>query len=154
VRIKKEIQNGFSEINQKNKMKKVPTVHELRQQGYKVRVTHVRKFYRFDPRSGKKTQFFAPFQSARCKRDEKDKHPEAKIVEDLTEEFFLSGKGGETIVEIADSQHKELGKGVAVCSENDSYIKNYGVKKAVAIALRNMEANKDPYFHIRQFFNK
>ena len=75
-------------------------------------------------------------------------------MENLTEEFFLSGKGGETIVEIADSQHKELGKGIAVCSENDSYIKNYGVKKAVALALRDMEVNKDPYFHIRQFFNK
>ena len=34
-------------------MKKIPTVHELRQQGSKVRVTHVRKFYRFDPRTGK-----------------------------------------------------------------------------------------------------
>lgn len=132
-------------------MKKIPTVHELRQQGYKVRVTHVRKFYRFDPRTGKKTQFFAPFQSSKTKKKQSDPHPEAFSP---TEEFFLSGKGGETIVEIADSQHKELGRGIAICSENDSYIKIYGVKKAVALALRDMEVNKDPYFHIRQFFNK
>ena len=134
-------------------MKKVPTVYELRQQGYKVRVTHVRNFHRFDPRTGKKTQFSAPFQSSRRKREEDKIHPDSQGL-DSGGEFFLSGKGGETIVEIASSDHKELGKGVAVCSENDSYVKSYGVKKAVAIALRNMEISKDPYFHIRQFFNK
>jgi hypothetical protein len=133
-------------------MKNIPTVYELRRQGYKVRVTHIRKFHRFDPRTGKKTQFFAPFQSSKTRKQEKDLHPDA--VKDPNEEFFLSGKGGETIIEIADSQHKELGRGVAVCSDDDLYVKNYGVKKAIAIALRNMETNKDPYFHIRQFFNK
>jgi hypothetical protein len=150
VRIRKEIQNGFSEINHKN-MKKIPTVHELRQQGYKVRVTHVRKFHRFDPRTGKKVQFFAPFQSSKTKKKQTDPHPEAFSP---TEEFFLSGKGGETIIEIANADHKELGKGVAICSESDPYIKSYGIKKATAIALRNIEANKDPYFNIRQFFSK
>jgi hypothetical protein len=132
-------------------MKKIPTVYELRQQGYKVRVTHVRKFHRFDVRTGKKTEFFAPFQSAKRKRSNEKLHPES-LPE--CEEFFLSGKGGETIVEIATHEHKELGKGVAKCSECDLYVKSYGVKKAVALALRNMEMNKDPYFHIRQFFNK
>ncbi len=149
MRIKREIQNGFSEINQKNKMKKIPTVHELRQQGYKVRVTHVRKFYRFDPRTGKKTQFYAPFISSKTKKKN-------QTTEDSTEseEFFLSGKGGETVIEIASSDHKELGKGIAICSDEDSYVKTYGVKKAIALALRQMEVSKDPYFHIRQFFNK
>jgi hypothetical protein len=132
-------------------MKKIPTIHELRQQGYKVRVTHVRKFHRFDPRTGKKTQFFAPFQSAKNKKRKSDAHPDSF---EPSEEFFLSGKGGETIVEIATSDHKELAKGTAECSECDAYVKDYGVKKATAIALRNMEANKDPYFGIRQFFNK
>lgn len=136
-------------------MKKVPTVYELRQQGFKVRVTHVRKFHRFDPRTGKKTQFFAPFQSSKTKRHNPDLHPEFQAIsESHGEEFFLCGKGGETIIEIASSDHKELGKGVAICSEEDSYVKSFGVKKAVALALRDMEANKDPYFHIRQFFNK
>lgn len=133
-------------------MKNIPTVHQLRQQGFKVRVTHVRKFYRFDSRTGKKTQFYAPFQSSRFKKKDGKQHPDAKI--ENIEEFFLSGKGGETIIEIASSDHKELGKGVAVCSEEDSYVKSYGVRKATAIALRNMEANKDPYFNIRQFFSK
>lgn len=133
---------------------KVPTVHELRQQGFKVRVTHVRKFHRFDPRSGKKIQFFAPFQSSKTKKREQKLHPEAEFISENAQEFFLSGKGGETIIEIASSDHKELGKGVAICSECDSYVKSYGVKKAIAIALRNMEANKDPYFHIRGLFFK
>jgi hypothetical protein len=135
-------------------MKKVPTVYELRQQGFKVRVTHVRKFHRFDPRTGKKTQFFAPFQSSKTRKTNYV-HPEFQAIsESYGEEFFLCGKGGETIIEIASSDHKELAKGVAVCSEQDSYIKSYGVKKAVALALRQMEVNKDPYFHIRLFFNK
>jgi hypothetical protein len=77
MRIKKEIQSGFSEINQKNKMKKIPTVYELRRQGYKVRVTHIRKFHRFDPRTGKKTQFFAPFQSSKSKKEQRGIHPDA-----------------------------------------------------------------------------
>lgn len=132
-------------------MKKLPTVHELRQQGFKVRVTHIRKFHRFDPRSGKKTEFFAPFQSSKNKK-RNTPHPDS--IEKLTEEFFLSGKGGETVIEIASKDHKELGKGTSVCSEQDSYVKSTGIKKAIALALRNMEANKDPYFHIRQFFNK
>lgn len=136
-------------------MKNIPTVYELRQQGFKVRVTHVRKFHRFDPRTGKRTQFYAPFQSSKTRKRNQSIHPETEAIEnELVEEFFLSGKGGETIIEIADSNHKELGKGVATCSENDCYVKSYGVKKAIALALRNMEANKDPYFHIRQFFSK
>lgn len=139
-------------------MKKLPTIHELRQQGFKVRVTHIRKFHRFDPRTGKKTEFFAPFQSSKTRRKDYI-HPQTKEIfdskrQDESTEFFLSGKGGETIIEIASSDHKELGKGISVCSENDSYVKSYGIKKAIALALRNMEANKDPYFHIRQFFNK
>lgn len=135
-------------------MKNIPTIHELRKQGFKVRVTHVRKFYRFDPRTGNKTQFFAPFQSARVKKSGKESNPQSIENQSPAEEFFLSGRGGETVVEIASSDHKELGRGVAVCSECDPYIKSYGVRKAVALALRNMEINKDPYFHIRNFFSK
>ena len=134
-------------------MKNIPTVYELRRQGYKVRVTHVRKFHRFDPRTGKKTQFYAPFISSKTKKRSKENNTEIEDVKDA-QEFFLSATGGETIVEIATSDHKELGKGVAMCSECDSYVKSYGVRKAIALALRDMEANKDPYFHIRQFFSK
>jgi len=137
-------------------MKKVPTVHELRQKGFKVRVTHVRKFYRFDPRSGKKTEFFAAFQSSKFRKQQQKNNPQLTFdkPKGSEEEFFLCSKGGETIIEIATASHQELGKGIAICSEEDSYVKGYGVKKAVAIALRNMETNKDPYFHMRNIFLK
>lgn len=132
-------------------MKTIPTVHELRQQGYKVRVTHVRKFHRFDPRSGKKTEFFAPFQSNKFTKN----HPDSPLIseKEKLEEFYLSAKGGETMVEIALGG-KEIGKGVAFCADCDAYVKKYGVKKALALALRNAKAQEDPYFNIRKFINK
>jgi predicted RNA-binding protein YlxR (DUF448 family) len=136
-------------------MKIVPSVHELRKQGYKVRVTHIRKFQRFDPRTGKKIQFYAPFQSNKFLKN----HPEAQSAEPAEEnqkfdEFFLSAKGGETIVEIG-YRGKEIGRGVAVCSEYDPYVKKYGVKKAVAMALKTSKINQDPYAHLRKlFYNK
>jgi predicted RNA-binding protein YlxR (DUF448 family) len=131
-------------------MKTVPTVHELRKQGYKVRVTHIRKFQRFDPRNGKKIQFFAPFQSNKFSKN----HPDSPLVaeKEKFDEFFLSIKGGETIVEIA-FQGKEIGRGVAVCSDEDPYVKKYGVKKAIALALKSSKLNQDPYSHLRKLFN-
>lgn len=129
-------------------MKNIPTIHELRSQGYKVRVTHVRKFYRFDPQSGKKRSFWSPFLSR--------KGTPLATPDDLKnqEEFFISIMGGETIVEIADRSGKEIGKGVAKCSEQDPYVKKIGIKKATALALADAEKQKDPYFNIRQFFSK
>ena len=56
----------------------------------------------------------------------------------------MSCKGGETIVEIAFPQGKELGKGISICSENDSYKKKIGIKKATALALQNIKENKNP----------
>jgi predicted RNA-binding protein YlxR (DUF448 family) len=131
-------------------MKTVPTVHELRKQGYKVRVTHIRKFQRFDPQTGKKTQFYAPFQSNKFSKN----HPDSPLIaeKEKYEEFFLCIHGGETIVEIA-FKGKEIGRGVAVCSDEDSYVKKYGVKKAVAIALKASKLNQDPYAHLRKLFN-
>jgi hypothetical protein len=129
-------------------MKKVPTVHELRQKGFKVRVTHVRKFLRFDPQTGKKEQFYHPFQSSKFVKN----HPDSSLLSerDKYKEFYLSCKGGETIVEIA-LNGKELGKGVAVCSEDDNYVKKYGVRKAVAKALWDAKIEQDPYFSFRNF---
>jgi hypothetical protein len=130
-------------------MKKIPTVHELRRQGYKVRVTHIRKFYRFDPMTGRKQEFFAPFQSSKFTKN----HPDSPLVAEKSkyEEFFMSARGGETVVEL-NFGGKEIGKGVSVCSESDAYIKKYGVKKALGKALQSAKANEDPYFSIRKLF--
>ena len=130
-------------------MKTVPTVHELRRQGYKVRVTHVRKFLKFDSRTGKKQEFLAPFQSNKFSKN----HPDSQLIleKQKYEEFFLSCKGGETIVEVAFGG-RELGRGVSICSEQDNYVKKYGVKKALAKALYSTKFFEDPYLHIRKIF--
>jgi hypothetical protein len=120
-------------------MKKVPTVHELRKKGYKVRVTHVRQFFRFNPQTGEKKKFFAAFQSSKFYKKFNLK-PASE--QDSKEEFFLDCKGGETIIEIAYPKGNELGKGVSICSEQDSYVKQIGIRKATALALKNMEKNK------------
>jgi hypothetical protein len=132
-------------------MKKIPTVHELRALGYKVRVTHVRKFYRFDPQTGKKRSFWSPFLSRKGQ-------PLSTPVDILdSEEYFISIHGGETVVEIADMSGKEIGKGVAVCSELDPYVKSIGTKKAIALALVDMNSKRDliysdPYLDIRKMY--
>ena len=139
-------------------MKKIPTVYELRKKGFKVRVTHVRKFYRFDPRTGRKTEFYAPFQSSKTRKKNPDQdevnNQIASFVDAPAEEFFLSAKGGETIIEIANNMRKEVGKGVAKCSDDDAYVKSYGIKKAIAIAINNIELEGDPYSHIRKFLQR
>lgn len=120
-------------------MKKVPTVHELRKKGYKVRVTHVRQFFRFNPQTGEKKRFFATFQSSKFYKKFNLK-PASE--QEMKDEFFLDSKGGETIIEIAFPQGNELGKGVSICSEQDSYVKKIGIRKATALALKNIEENK------------
>jgi len=141
-------------------MKKIPTVHELRKKGFKVRVTHVRKFFRFDPKTGKKTEFFAPFQSSKARKrslNQTEVSPNQSIApffDAPAEEFFLSPKGGETIIEIANSMRREIGKGVVRCSDDDVYVKSFGVKKAIAIAVNNVELEGDPYSHIRKLLRK
>ena len=132
-------------------MKNIPTVYELRKQGYKVRVTHIRNFYRFDPQTGKKSQFFAAFQSSKYYKKKGLPQP---TEEDKRSEYFLNAKGGETVIEIASSAGKELGKGVAICSEEDAYVKKVGIRKATALALRDSQLKKDPYSQIRNFFSK
>jgi hypothetical protein len=132
-------------------MKNIPTIHELRKQGYKVRVTHIRNFYRFDPQTGKKSEFFAAFQSSKYYK----KHGLPKPTEEEKKnEYFLNCKGGETVVEIVSASGKELGKGVAICSDEDAYVKRIGIRKATALALRDTELKKDPYSQIRQLFYK
>lgn len=132
-------------------MKNIPTVYELRKQGYKVRVTHIRNFYRFDPQNGKKTSFYAAFQSNKFFK--KNGMP-VPTEEEKKNEFFLNCKGGETVIEIASPEGKELGRGVAICSEQDAYVKQVGIRKATALALRDAQLKKDPYSQIRQFFSK
>lgn len=100
-------------------MKTVPTIYELRKKGWKVRVGHHRIYYRFDPRTGKKS--WESFL-----REEKDKyHPD----------WYLQATGGITSIQIKCPDLDEELVGYSVCSMEESYVKKVGIKKAIARAL-------------------
>lgn len=99
-------------------MKTVPTVYELRKQGWKVKVGHHRRYFRYDAFTGRKiTMLF--LQST---------------VEEAPENWFLSATGGKTTVYITTDSKVEL-YGEANCSEKEHYNKRSGLKKAIARAL-------------------
>lgn len=128
-------------------MKKVPTIHELRKAGYKVRVTHIRKFFRFDPQTGKKRTFWAAFHSK--------KHAPLAKPEDIKEceEFFIDCKGGETVIDLTSPDGKSTTQGVSVCSEDDAYVKRKGIRRALGFAVSAMDKQKDVYFSLRKIFS-
>lgn len=100
-------------------MKTVPTIYELRKKGWKVRVGHHRIYYRFDPRTGKKS--WESFL-----REEKDQHHP---------DWFLDAKGGITSIQIKCPEYTDELVGYAVCSMQEHYNKKVGIKKALARAL-------------------
>lgn len=111
----------------KNLMKKVPTVHELRSKGWKVKVGHHRNLHRYNPQTGKKTGRYNVILSE-WKNENRD--------------FFLSANGGKTTVSIKlpDSDTEYLGE--VYCSEQERYNKSIGLKKAIARALALLEKTK------------
>lgn len=101
-------------------MKAIPTVHELRKSGLKVKLSHHRKFFRYDPFTGKKHEVVVPWH--------------LKEVE--FKDYFLDARGGETHVIITDPNKTEEGlTGVSVCSNDDHFCRKDGIKKAIARAL-------------------
>ncbi len=101
---------------------KVPTVHELRKKGWKVRVGHHRKFYRFCPKTGKKTELTLLW----------------KVQKELHPEYYLDARGGHTTITIKCPDVDGELVGVSECSENDLYNKKVGTKKAIARALAKL----------------
>lgn len=114
-------------------MKHIPTVHELRKQGWKVRVTHERQYFRFCPRSGRRLTKFTLSKGF-------------GYYEDMQHWWALSPKGGRTAVTIkppVDSIYPVEYTGEVHCSLIDSYVRKYGVKRAMAIAYSNyLKANE------------
>lgn len=100
-------------------MKQVPTVYELRKRGWKVRVGHHRRFYRYDPYSGKRKEYTLLF------KEKEDRYPD----------YFLAANGGYTEVMITVPDIKGDFTGVSVCSLQELYCKKVGTKKAIARAL-------------------
>ena len=105
----------------KNLMKKVPTVHELRSKGWKVKVGHHRNLHKYNPQTGKKSGRYYVILS--------------EWKNDNVGNYFLSANGGKTTVSIKlpDSDTEYLGE--VYCSEQERYNKSIGLKKAIARAL-------------------
>jgi hypothetical protein len=100
-------------------MKQIPTIHELRKKGWKVRVGHFRNFYRFDPKTGKKNSVTVLY----------------KVREESYPDYYLDSKGGYTVISINVPEKSEELVGFSNCSEEELYCRKTGVKKALARAL-------------------
>lgn len=100
-------------------MKQIPTIHELRKKGWKVRVGHFRNFYRFDPKTGKKQSVTVLW----------------KVREESYPDYYLNSRGGYTVITISVPERSEELMGLSNCSEEELYSRKTGVKKALARAL-------------------
>ena len=102
------------------------TVHDLRKNGWKVKVGHHRLFFRFDPKTGFKHKKIILV-------DEKFK------TENNFGDFFLSPKGGETRLYITSPDGQINLCHSSFCLENDYYNKKTGVKIALGRALKEIK---------------
>jgi hypothetical protein len=99
-------------------MKVIPHVSEIRKQGIKVKVNHLRDFYKFDSKTGKKSVIRTSFE----------------LAEELHPDYYLDARGGATVVLV---DHPQFGKlnGMSECSTKDIFNKKVGTMKALAQAL-------------------
>ena len=115
-------------------MKKIPTVHELRKKGWKVRVTHERQYFRYCPKSGRR------YTKSTLSKG-------FGFFEELQYWWALSPKGGRTAVTIKPPVNSDWSVeffGESHCSVIDSYVRKLGVKKAMAIAYsKYLETNEN-----------
>lgn len=95
---------------------KLPTIHQLRRQGLKVRVSHQRQYYYFDARTGVKKTIIA--------------HPDELKHEDF---WVQSHFGGRTVITIVDKEDISY-IGESECSLHDRYVRVKGRVKALARA--------------------
>ena len=98
---------------------KVPTVYELRKKGWKVRVGHHRRYFRFDSFTGKKDVQLL------LRDNQKENYPD----------YYLSATGGVTTITITVPNYPNDFTGVSECSDKEHYVKSRGLKKALARAL-------------------
>lgn len=97
----------------------IPTVHQLRKQGWKVKVGHHRRLFRYNPETGKKKTVTVVL------KEWEEQYPD----------FFLDARGGFTQVTITVPNYESDLVGISECSEKELYSKKVGLKKALARAL-------------------
>jgi len=102
-------------------MKVNSTVHQLRLSGKKVKITHLRRYSKYDERTGKKTTRLL------CYEDHRDHYST----------FFLEARGGETrlILSLTEDDPNPISV-VAECSSSEAYNRKTGVQVAVGRALK------------------
>lgn len=98
-------------------------IHQLRQQGYKVRVIHYRHIEPVTKRQAKTAKLMA-IADIRAQKLSPQVWP----------------KGGQTVVQLRQPDGKEA-MGVAKCSIKDSYRRAVGINIAVAAALKQLNSN-------------
>ena len=103
-------------------MKTVPTIHELRKKGWKVRVGHHRKYFRYNRFSGRKEEKILL-------------RSEWQSLIDQNDVWYLSAMGGVTVITITVPDYDKDFAGVSECSDEEHYRRSTGVKKALARAL-------------------
>lgn len=102
---------------------KLKTVHELRKNGWKVKVGHHRLIYRFDAKTG-------------------FKHKRIVLMKNWQEEnpsFYLSPKGGLTKVHLTSPDGEQNFHALAYCLEGDYYNNKTGLKIAIGRAVKLIE---------------
>lgn len=102
------------------------TVHDLRKNGWKVKVGHHRLFYRFNPKTGVKSKKIVLVDDS------------LKSQSELPDNFFLSPKGGVTKLHITSPDGVTNLYTLSYCNENDYYNKKTGVKIALGRALKEI----------------
>jgi hypothetical protein len=118
-KIKKILQKKPKNVKLLNMKTTIPTVYELRKQGWKVRVGHYRWYYRFNPKFGTKKKILL------LRKEREKDYPD----------YYLQTRGGKTVVTIKCPLYDNELQGVAECSEEEVYNKQTGIKKAIARAL-------------------
>jgi hypothetical protein len=111
-------------------MNPLPTVYELRKQGWKVKVGHHRNLYVYNPMTGKKTGKYNVLLST---------------WKDENKGMFLAPTGGKTIVSIRVPEYEDEFVGEVFCSKDEKYNKSIGLKKALARALASYYKTKNAY---------
>ena len=101
---------------------KKQTVHQLRKNGWKVKVGHKRVFYKFDPKTGERKTKIALY----------------KDWESECPDFYLSAKGGYTEISIT-SPEGETHSDYSECNKTDHYNCRIGLEIAIGRTLSHFQ---------------